>query len=177
MLDSSLSKCAPGTFETSHLSVFGADILSIDASPVRNITRTVPSGFRFIQPSVDAVNLSFCNVTVTYTHPGTDDRIHVETWLPTASHWNERLYSVGGGGYAAGRFELPYSSMVGALAEGYAASTTDAGLGINTDSQDASSWILLSPGNVDLHKVQDFGSVSLNDQVRTRICFHLHTKH
>ena len=161
-----LSACIPETFTAAPLSSFlGAEIISIEAAPVLNTTVNIHYAFRFIQPSISAENLSFCNITISYTHPGTDDRVNVETWLPAESEWNERYYAVGGGGFAAGRFELPYSTMAGAVAEGYATSTTDAGLGPHVDPEDASSWVLLSPGNVDWHKVQDLGSVSLNDQV------------
>ena len=165
MASSLLAKCVPSTFRQPP--VFGAEILSIDAAPVTNFTADVHSAYRFTQPSVYAENLSFCNVTVAYTHPGHDDRVHVEIWLPAGQHddWNERFYAVGGGGLAAGRFFLSYTSMAGAVAEGYATSTTDAGAGLDANPQDATPWALLSPGNVDLNQVQNLGSVSLVDQV------------
>lgn len=162
MAISLLSRCLPDTFAAP--SLFGAQILSIHASPVTNFTVNVPSAYRFTQPSIYAENISFCNVTLTYTHTGTPDTVNVEIWLPENEVWNQRLYSVGGGGFTAGRFSLSYMGMAGALAEGYATSTTDAGLGAYADPQDASSWALLSPGNVDYNQIRNLGSVSLNDQ-------------
>lgn len=147
----SLSNCTPSTFTDP--SVFGTEILSISAVPVFNYTTADP-----VNPS-----RSFCNVTVTYAHPGTDDSINVETWFPPECKWNERYMAVGGGGLAAGRMSSSYSSMADAIAQGFVTSSTDAG--VNTD-QINGSWALLSPGNVDLHKAQDFGSKTLNDQVR-----------
>lgn len=158
-----INACAPSTFATPPV-VLGTEILSIEATPITSFSTNVPSAYRFTQPSVDAENLTFCNVTVTYTHPGTDDRINVEVWLPVDG-WNERFYAAGGGGFAAGRFFLSYATMAGALAEGYATSTTDAGLGPDSDPEDMSSWVLLAPGQVDVQKLRNLGSTSLNDQV------------
>jgi hypothetical protein len=98
---------------------------------------------------------------VTSNHTNfTTDNIYVEIWLPLDG-WNERLQASGGGGWVAGRFFLSYTDMTAAVSQGFAASTTDAGLG---SAQDASPWALLSPGNVNLYLLSDLGSVSLNDQ-------------
>jgi hypothetical protein len=156
-----LSSCVPETFTAP--AVFGSEILSIDAVPVLNYSQAMPEGLRFVHPSVDVVGISFCNVSVTYTHPNTDTRIVVETWLPPQSAWNERYYAVGGGGVAAGRLDLSYLNMAGAAQEGYAVSSTDAGVG--TDALAGDSWVLRSDGNIDLYKMRDFGGAALNDQV------------
>ncbi|KAK1711820.1 Tannase/feruloyl esterase [Colletotrichum lupini] len=149
--------CAPATFE--NISLFGAEILSLQTNLVTNYTITVPSSVRFTQPSVEVQNGSFCNITVTYTHPGQGDIVNFEAWLP-AEGWNGRLQAVGGGGWVAGRSELFYSAMGGAVADGYATTTTDAGLG---NALDASPWALLSPGNVNFYNLQNLASVSLED--------------
>ncbi|KAK1975176.1 tannase and feruloyl esterase [Colletotrichum cereale] len=153
--------CVPATF--GNVSLFGAEMLSIDTAFVANHSSYVPSAVRFTQPSVEVRNVSFCNVTVTYTHPGQGDSIVVEAWLPPADGWNERLQAVGGGGWVAGRSDPYYYTwpMSGALGDGYATIVTDAGLGT---AQDASSWALLSPGNVDLYALQNLASVSLKDE-------------
>jgi hypothetical protein len=152
-----LNACSPETFGT--LSVFGAEILSINAVIVTNYSASVPDAYRFTQPTTELRNATFCNITVSYTHPGQNDNVNVEAWLPI-DNFNGRLQAVGGGGWVAGGFFLSYSGMDGALADGYATLTTNAGL---PDSPD--SWALLSPGNVNLHLLQNLGSVSLNDQV------------
>lgn len=153
--------CVPGTF--SNLSLFGGEILSVETTLVSNYSASVPAAYRYTAPSVQLTNATFCNVTVSYTHPGQNDNIYVEAWLPT-NNWNERFQAVGGGGWGAGRFYLSYVGMQGALADGYATITTDAGLG---SSMDASSWAQISPGNVNLYNLQNLASVSLNDEVST----------
>jgi hypothetical protein len=101
-------------------SVPGAHILSITAERIHNYT-TAFGGAVF--PSVGPVSL--CSVKVTLNHPGTPDKVLVETWLPlTREDWNGRFQAVGGGGYATGMFEL----MLGpAIRDGYASASTDGG--------------------------------------------------
>ena len=107
-------------------------------------------------PAANWTNLNFCNVTVTYTHPSRNDTINVNTWLPLEDQWNGRFQGTGGASYVAG---LGPESLAPAVAAGYAASSTDAGL----IQEDASTWALLRPGEVDRIKLEDFASVSLND--------------
>ncbi|CAG9947270.1 unnamed protein product, partial [Clonostachys rosea f. rosea IK726] len=148
--------CTPSAFNPS---LYGAQILSIQANLVTNYSASVPEAFRYTSPSVELKNATFCNITVTYTHPGQNDSIITEAWLPT--EWNERFMAVGGGGWVAGRFFLSYNAMNGAIADGYATITTDAGLG---SADEPSPWALNSPGNVNLYNLQNLGSVSLNDE-------------
>ncbi|KAI0521010.1 tannase and feruloyl esterase [Xylaria bambusicola] len=151
------SPCVPATFDLSGIT--GLEVLHIDATLVNNYSASVSEVFLFTQPSVELLNATFCNVTVSYTHPGQNDTVHAEAWLP-ATNWNSRFQAVGGGGYIAGRYAASYANMEGAIADGYATITTDAGVG---NTQDPSPWALLSPGNVDLYNVQNIGSVSLAD--------------
>ncbi|KAI1469644.1 tannase and feruloyl esterase [Daldinia caldariorum] len=149
--------CVPSTFSPV---VFGAEILSVSVSLVTNYSLDIPDGLMLTAPSPKVRDAKFCNVTVTYTHPGYGDNINVETWLPI-DNWNGRLQSLGGGGWVAGRFELSYLGVAGAMFTGYAASTTDAGLGYASDPD---LWALTSPGNVNWYLLEDFTSRSLNDQ-------------
>lgn len=152
--------CVPSTF--SSLALFGGEILSINSALVTNYTAFVPSELRLTSPSIVLENATFCNVTVSYTHPGQDDNILVETWLPIENPaWNSRLEAVGGGGWVAGRMYLSYETMKGALGDGFATTTTDAGLG---SAESPATWALNSPGNVNWYNMHNFGSVSLNDQ-------------
>ncbi|KAJ5338010.1 feruloyl esterase [Penicillium brevicompactum] len=157
MLEAHSMSCSPVNI-TSPV-VFGAEILSLSASWVTNYTTYVPSAFNYNHGNAALQNAEFCNITVQYTHPGHDDLITVETWLP--QKWNHRLQATGGGGWSAGRFVLSEFFMSGAIAEGYATTTTDAGLG---DAGSPEPWALVSPGNVNLYDVQNLGYVSLNDQ-------------
>ena len=142
----------------------GAEIVSLKAAPVLNVTRTIPGAQRFTLPTVEVVDLNFCNVTATYSHANADDVVSVEVWLPSKCHWNQRLYSAGGGGWAFGRASLAYTGMTGAVADGFAASSTDAGFPFNWSSVDASP-LLTSPGNIDAHLVEDVTTRSLGDMV------------
>lgn len=157
MFGANITICSPATIPAPV--VFGAEILSLSATWVQNYTLNVPATFNYNHGDVAVENAEFCNVTVTYTHPGHGDRITVETWLP--SKWNRRLQATGGGGWSAGRFVLSDFFMPGAIGEGYAATTTDAGLG---SAGSPESWALASPGNVNLYNLQNLGYVSLNDQ-------------
>lgn len=158
MASSLTTACSPSSFDPI---VFGAQVVSVQANLVTNYSVFVPETARYVDPSVYLQNARFCNVTVEYTHPGQNDNMLVETWLPV-DDWNGRLQATGGGGWAAGRFDGSYSMMQGALADGFVTVTTDAGLG---SAQEVSPWALVSPGNVNLYKLQDLGSVSLHDQI------------
>ncbi|KAK3386169.1 tannase and feruloyl esterase [Podospora didyma] len=157
----SISSCVPATFGTP--TILGTQILSLEANLVTNYSTPapIPAVYRFTQPAIEVQNVTFCNVTVSYTHTGQDDELAVEGWLPV--DWNGRFQAVGGGGWAAGRVPFTYAAMGGAIAEGFATVTTDAGLG-NATGLESGPWALLSPGNVNLYNLQDFGSVSLNEQ-------------
>lgn len=154
-----LSTCVNTTF--TYPSVLGAEILSVSANLVQNFTRTVSDQLYYNHPSITVNGIDYCNVTVTYTHPGQNDTINVENWLPL-DDWNGRLQAVGGGGFLAGRFPLSYIAMSGAIGEGYATTSSDAGLPL---SYVPDPWAQISPGNVNLYLLQDLASVALNDQV------------
>ncbi|KAL7623769.1 hypothetical protein AAE478_005322 [Parahypoxylon ruwenzoriense] len=140
-------------------------------APYTRPSRQVPHGTRhpshsellgtqlILSPTIVAWDVNYCNITVTYTHPGQNDIINVETWLPMDS-WDGRLQSVGGEGWVAGPDLPTYFAIGAAVGEVYATMSSDAGIGTIGD---ISSWALLSPGNVDLHLLQDLASVSLND--------------
>ncbi|KAL2813406.1 Tannase/feruloyl esterase [Aspergillus granulosus] len=152
-----IQACTPSTF--SIISLFGGEILSISAGLVTNYNFPIPDGWRYSQPSLNVENATFCNVTVTYTHPGKHDTINAEIWLPPTD-WNGILQSVGGGGWTAGRYFLSYAGMAGAIHDGYATATTDGGLG---GFQDPADWGLVSLGNLNLVAFDNFGQTALND--------------
>ena len=155
-----VSRCDPSTFTPPELN--GVTISNIYANTVDNYTYPILDGWRYSQESDPSAVASFCNVTITYTHPSYNDSIGVEMWFPL-ERWNERLQAIGGGGWAAGRFVLAYAGMLGAVADGYATVSTDAGVdGI----ADFTSWILNGDGNFNLAALESFGHTSLHEQVR-----------
>lgn len=107
--------------------------------------------------------ITFCNVTVTYTHPGWNDEVNVYVWMPLdKKDWNGRFLGTGGGGWAAG-FEGGLAPAVGL---GYAAAMTDAGHDAMRSGVSAAtdgSWLLHEPGVVNLPLLYDFAYVALDD--------------
>ncbi|KAH7089730.1 Tannase/feruloyl esterase [Paraphoma chrysanthemicola] len=132
--------CDANTLPT--LELFGASILSINAVQVSNSPLSNPP-------------TSFCNVTITYTHPGQNDTINTGIWLP--NEWNGRFQGVGGGGWVAG---LIPQQVILAVAKGYAAVSTDGG---HDATATTASWGLVSPGNINWYQLQDFSATALND--------------
>ncbi|MBI4886321.1 MAG: tannase/feruloyl esterase family alpha/beta hydrolase [Acidobacteria bacterium] len=70
---------------------------------------------------------AFCRVTATL-RPTSDSDIRIEVWLRSAG-WNGKFQAVGNGGWAG---TIPYGSLAGAVAAGYAAAATDTGHQGNT---------------------------------------------
>lgn len=148
--------CTASTFQ--HPILSGAKFLSIEANAVTNYSQSIPSGYYANHGSINVVNTDFCNVSIAYTHPGEHDVVQIQVWLPT--DWNGRMMGVGGGGTVAGLFVLSFMAMAGAVGEGYAALSTDAGL---PHEENMTQWAEVSPGNINLYLLQDLASVSLND--------------
>lgn len=140
-------------------SLYGAEFLSLEADLVSNFSRHLPIGAYLNHGDVNITDVDFCNVTLSYTHPGQNDLLTVQAWLPMDT-WNGRLQAIGGGGWQAGLSYAASLSMQGAVGEGYVTITTDGGLG---SSMSPAEWGLLSPGNVNLFDLQNLASVSLND--------------
>ncbi|KAI9148413.1 putative feruloyl esterase b precursor protein [Paramyrothecium foliicola] len=147
--------CSPDSF--SFPSLFGAELISFSANSEVDykVASLVPGS-----SAAGVVTANFCNVTVTYTHPGWNDTINVQVWLPLAN-WTGRLQALGGGGYSAsfGPLYLATAAAVGDVAIG-----TDAGHVQGNDvSQSPKTWALSSPGNVNLNLFRDWASRSLHD--------------
>lgn len=139
----------------------GAEILSLQSTLVSNYSQFVHEGYYLNHHSVDVTNVSFCNVTVAYTHPGENDTVHVKVYLPLDG-WNERMQAIGGSGWTAGFSSVSAPAMIGAVGQGYVAVTTDGGH-YSDLTGDPSSWVLRSNGELNWHALQDFASVTLND--------------
>jgi hypothetical protein len=141
----------------------GANITAIDVNLIQNYSGIGITQLYYGHPTVSVNDTTFCNVTVTYEHTNANDTVHVEIWLPI-DNYNERIQAVGGGGWVAGRYPPAFTAMTGALAEGYATSTTDAGLTLQADMA-PDSWALTADGSPNVHALEDFASISLQDQV------------
>ncbi|RAL16075.1 feruloyl esterase B precursor [Aspergillus homomorphus CBS 101889] len=127
-----------------HPSIPDGQLLHLSAIPVPNYRN-------------DNTTLSFCNVTVTYTHPGKNDAIHTTIWLPLSS-WNGRLQGSGGGGYA---MRHDGSVLAEAVALNYSVVATDGGH--NLVSQNSVAWSLDASDHINMALLDDFAYVALND--------------
>ncbi|CAI6050742.1 unnamed protein product [Clonostachys chloroleuca] len=154
-----ISICTGQSFKTPV--VFGAEIVSMTSSVVSNFSATVPEQINYNHPTISVDNVTFCNITVTLTHPGFNDKVITEAWLPIGT-WNGRLQGRGGSGFTAGREVISTYGMQGAIGQGYATMATDAGLG--SDAYDPSSWALTSTGNVNLIALDNLNARSLYDE-------------
>ena len=65
---------------------------------------------------------ALCRVALTLT-PSKDSEIKVEVWMPAAG-WNQKLQSVGNGGWSGA---INYGGLVSAVRRGYASASTDTG--------------------------------------------------
>ncbi|MFC8381740.1 tannase/feruloyl esterase family alpha/beta hydrolase [Nocardia sp. NPDC057272] len=132
----------------------GAEIESVTAVSQSAGTFSVPGQpplGNFPVPDVPA----HCRVTVTLTHPGDGDHAKVEVWLPEAG-WNGRFQALGGSAYAAGDNG---AGLATAIKQGYAAATTNAGVGEALDT----SWALNSSGQVDTALLTNFAERSQHE--------------
>ncbi|KAL5339385.1 Tannase/feruloyl esterase [Aspergillus crustosus] len=143
--------------------ILGASIIDVHANEAHNYTSVS------IGPGSNdggKYTISFCNVTVVYTHPGWNDTIHTQVWLPL-ENWNGRFQAIGGGGYSTG-FGSVYLTY--AVAQGFAAASTDGG--VPGDSGDSGavtivatdlSWALSSRNNVNWLLMHNYASKATKD--------------
>ncbi|EPQ30310.1 uncharacterized protein PFL1_02425 [Pseudozyma flocculosa PF-1] len=98
-----------------------------------------------------------CHVDIALTHGATGDHVVVTVLLPDAAKWNGRFLGLGGGGYVDA---AQTSDLEDAVSRGYAAATTDAGVG----TAGTGDW-LLRPGTdeVDANALLDFASLSTHE--------------
>jgi tannase/feruloyl esterase len=129
----------------------GASVQSMTEVFVPAGTDQIPGG-----PSIPNVP-AHCEVTLFLAHPGAGDHVRVAVWLPT-SGWNGRYEGTGGGGYAAGQFDV---ALAPAIAQGYAAASTDAG--VSADVISPASWALRPDGSVNTPLLIDFAYRSQHD--------------
>ena len=149
-----LAESACSVDNISNFDIPGIDILQVKTEEVRDYAiTTVQIGD--IEPA-NLSSLNFCSANITYTHPGKDDRIVVQIWLPLEDNWNGRFQGTGGGGFATGFGSL---ALAPAVNDGYSAACTDGGHA-STNTED---WALIEPGKVDLTLLEDFASIALND--------------
>ncbi|KAL2857347.1 Tannase/feruloyl esterase [Aspergillus pseudoustus] len=136
----------------------GATVLDVEANEVRNYTTT---GLAPGTNDGGIRTISFCNVTVIHTHPGWNDTITTQVWLPLED-WNGRFQALGGGGYSPGPGPL---YLVYAVAQGFASASTDGGFADPAVSNVATdlTWALSSTNNVNWFLLENYASKATSD--------------
>lgn len=147
----SSNKCVPSTF--SPLSP-GTSIIDITANEVTDYAIAALDGNYL--PATPAANISFCNITIIYTHSNWNDQITLTINLPLTG-WNGRFVATGGGGLITGP-TLP--ALEAGVYLGYATAGTDGG-----HAGFSPSWSLKETGLLNYPLLVDFASESLKDMV------------
>ncbi|KAJ5594967.1 uncharacterized protein N7459_001175 [Penicillium hispanicum] len=99
---------------------------------------------------------NYCNVTVTYTHPGKGDTVVVKFAFPEPSDYKKRFYVAGGGGYSLS------TDATGGLEYGAAGGATSAGY----DALDGTSYddvVLYANGSINWDATYMFGYQALGE--------------
>lgn len=134
----------------------GARVVSVTAEARAAGTYTFPATpLGAPAPITDVPD--WCDITVTLTHRGADDRVAVKVGLPQdRALWTGRFQAVGGSAYQAGDFGAP---LVQGIKDGYATASTDAGVKTGLDA----SWALTSDGAVNQPLLTNFASRSVHE--------------
>jgi tannase len=102
---------------------------------------------------------SYCNVTLTYIHPGKSDNIIVKYAFPAPADFKNRFYVGGGGGYSLN------TDATGGLSYGAAAGATSAGY----DALDGVSYddvVLLGNGSINWDATYMFAYQALGEMTQ-----------
>lgn len=90
----------------------------VTANPVYNTSV-------YNEPYYPDATFDYCNVTMTYSHNGKDDRVLLNFWLPSPGSFKNRWVSTGGFGFAIN----VESTLPGGVIYGAATGRTDGGFG------------------------------------------------
>lgn len=152
-----------------HPEIFGTRVISLSATPIVNDSlaldrRDILDRLSTL-PGASDDGLDYCNVSLTYTHPGLNDSINVAIWLPLKSHWNGRFMGIGGGGFNTGYAadsSFPYTG----IGANFSTMWTNGGHPYPTREDpfpDPAPWGLASPGVVDYNGFTTFSSLALHE--------------
>ncbi|KAI0423557.1 Tannase/feruloyl esterase [Xylaria sp. FL1042] len=130
--------------------LLGIDLIpsSVTASPLYNVT----SGG---MGSGSSSSITYCNVTLSYTHTGKDDKVVVKYAFPEPSAFKNRFYVAGGGGYSLN------SDATGGIQYGAASGATDAGYDAFSNSYD--EVVLYGNGSTNWDATYMFGYQALGE--------------
>jgi pimeloyl-ACP methyl ester carboxylesterase len=134
----------------------GIEVVNINAVPITDFSfSSIPYA---VFAKSEFSGLSFCNISVEYTHPGYNDSLVVYVLLPPEDEWNGKLVGAGGGGWSGTNGDILTVPVVDA---GYSVMTTNAG--VPPRMLTSEEWALLSVGNPDINRLNTFSSRALHD--------------
>ncbi|CAL5869549.1 uncharacterized protein PFLUO_LOCUS3779 [Penicillium psychrofluorescens] len=139
-------------------------ILGINVLPSLSTANTVynysgGSGMMGATSTASSETYNFCNVTITYTHPGKGDTVVVNYAFPEPSDYKKRFYVAGGGGYSLSTDAtggLEYGAVGGATSAGY-----DALDGVSYDEV-----VLYGNGSINWDATYMFGYQALGEMTK-----------
>lgn len=138
-------------------------ILGVNAIPSLSTANTVynatTGGGMGSTSSSTSETYNYCNVTVTYTHPGKSDTVVVKYALPEPSDYKTRFYVAGGGGYSLS------TDATGGLEYGAAGGATSAGYGA-LDNVGYDTVALLGNGSVNWDATYMFSYQALGEMTK-----------
>jgi tannase len=137
------------------LSGIGLDSTSVAARPIYNASTTAQDFF-------PAATYDYCNITLSYSHDGRGDAVHLQYWFPAPSKIEKRYLSTGGGCYAinSGTRSLPSGVMYGAVA-----GSTDGGFGSFSTQLDA--VVLKANGSFNWDAITMFGYQAIGEMTQS----------
>lgn len=141
-------------------SIPGKEILSITTQEFHNHS-VGPDEFQPAYPGTS--NIYVCEVNVTLTHPGVNDTVLVQVWLPLSEQenvYNSRFVALGGGGFAAG---VHGEGLAKLAIQGFASASTDGG--IPGSSVNADNWGILPNGKTNLELLKNLATRAPHDVV------------
>ncbi|KAI0907166.1 Tannase/feruloyl esterase [Ustulina deusta] len=132
--------------------LLGIDLIpsSVTASALYNVT-----GGGGITSGSSTTSLTYCNVTLSYTHTGKSDKVVVKYAFPDPAAFKNRFYVAGGGGYSLN------SDATGGIEYGAASGATDAGYDAFSNTYD--EVVLYGNGSVNWDATYMFGYQALGE--------------
>ncbi|KAK5103481.1 hypothetical protein LTS08_002896 [Lithohypha guttulata] len=129
--------------------------LLVTANAVYNSSSGSAGGVGMGSSGGTSTNYPYCNVTVTYTHPGKDDIVVIKYAFPQPSDFKNRFYVAGGGGYSLS------STATGGLQYGAVGGATSAGYDAFDNSYD--DVVLTGNGSINWDATYMFGYQALGE--------------
>ncbi|USW57245.1 Putative tannase/feruloyl esterase, alpha/Beta hydrolase [Septoria linicola] len=133
---------------------------AVTASAVYNATTGGGMMKRQAGPSSSSSSetVTYCNVTITYTHTGKGDEIVVKYAFPQPSDFSNRFYVAGGGGFSLS------SDATGGLTYGAVGGATSAGYDAFDNSYD--EVVLYGNGTINWDATYAFGYTALGEMTK-----------